>query len=79
MSEAKQKYWTGDPPARCDLADAVIGKHDIRDTFIDGKTTNGPWANMCLKCARMYGVGVGMGRGQQYERQHDGRWLKVAG
>lgn len=31
----------------------------------DGKTRMGPWANMCERHFRMYGVGLGMGRGQK--------------
>ena len=31
---------------------------------IDGKTDLGPWANMCLSCHLMHGVGIGVGRGQ---------------
>ena len=69
----------GSAPVVCDLADIKPGKHDIRENFIDGRTTMGPWANMCLLCARVYGVGIGKGKGQHYQRQEDGRWLKVAG
>jgi len=30
----------------------------------DGKTHQGPWANMCPTCFKKYGVGLGLGRGQ---------------
>jgi hypothetical protein len=30
----------------------------------DGKTVEGPWANMCAYCFQMHGRGVGMGIGQ---------------
>ena len=33
----------------------------------DGKTIYGPWANMCDKCFKKYGVGLGTGRGQKLE------------
>jgi hypothetical protein len=32
---------------------------------VDGKTTFGPWANMCDECFSVYGVGLGTGRGQR--------------
>jgi hypothetical protein len=30
----------------------------------DGKTRMGPWAGMCAKHFKEYGVGLGLGRGQ---------------
>ena len=71
----KAKYWIGDAPAVCDLR----REHKITDTFIDGNTVYGSWANMCPACHRQYGRGLGTGAGQSYTKQTDGRWLKVAG
>lgn len=31
----------------------------------DGKTTSGPWGNMCLPCFGVHGIGLGLGRGQE--------------
>ena len=31
----------------------------------DGRTTLGPWAYMCQSCFRIYGVGLGLGKGQR--------------
>lgn len=31
----------------------------------DGKTTMGPWAYMCEKHFKKYGVGLGLGKGQE--------------
>lgn len=75
---AKARYWIGDAPTKCDMSDA-LSDHDNMDTFIDGRIHGGSWANMCLKCHAAVGVGLGMGRGQKYTKQEDGRWLKVAG
>jgi len=36
-----------------------------RPAKYDGKTTRGPWANMCQKCFENYGVGLGLGKGQK--------------
>ena len=30
----------------------------------DGKTLKGPWGYMCEKCFKLYGVGLGVGKGQ---------------
>ena len=32
---------------------------------VDGKTTMGPWANMCETHFTQYGVGLGTGKGQR--------------
>jgi hypothetical protein len=41
----------------CDICGAVAE--------YDGKTTMGPWANMCLNHFKQLGVGLGTGRGQK--------------
>ena len=77
MSASQQKqprYWSGDVPAQCQLS-----QRSITDTFIDGATSYGPWAIMHPQAHDMYGRGLGMGKGQQYEKQPDGRWMKTAG
>lgn len=68
------KYWQGSVPTKCD----INGEPFLKE-FVDGKTTMGPWANMCPQCFRDYGVGLGTGRGQKYEKQDDGRWMKTEG
>jgi hypothetical protein len=69
----REVYWTG-PIGPNDDFDAPIG-----DTFIDGKTTIGPWGIMTPANHERLGVGLGTGRGQKYVKQTDGRWLKVEG
>ena len=32
----------------------------------DGKTVMGPWANMCQAHLAIYGIGLGLGKGQEY-------------
>jgi len=51
----------------------------ILNEFVDGRTRHGPWAIMSAATHRMQGVGLGMGRGQRYRKQTDGKWLKVEG
>jgi hypothetical protein len=75
MKEPKQheaKYWMGDKPKDCDICHKALG-----DSFVDGATTMGPWGIMCKNCFPVFGVGLGIGRGQRYEKQSDDRWLKV--
>jgi hypothetical protein len=66
-------YWVG-TVGRCDICNGAI-----KAEFIDGATTRGPWASMDPKCHRLFGRGFGPGRGQRYQRQADGRWLRVEG
>lgn len=42
---------------KCDFCDS--------SAKYDGKTAGGPWANMCEKHFKAYGVGLGTGRGQK--------------
>ena len=37
------------------------------------------WGNYCEMAFWQRGGTLGTGRGQKYEKQSDGRWLKVAG
>jgi hypothetical protein len=46
--------------------------------MIDGKTREGPWANMTPESWRKHGVGqFCTGYGQRYQKQPDGKWLEV--
>jgi hypothetical protein len=50
-------------PKPCDFCTA---EGDIAtDAIVDGKTTFGPWANMCDRHFEAHGVGLGLGRGQR--------------
>jgi hypothetical protein len=67
-------YWRGTP-----IGDRDDFQQPIDDTVIDGKTIMGPWGMMAPASHRRYGVGLGLGRGQKYVKQPDGKWLKVEG
>ena len=67
-------YWLGEAPAKCN-----IGGEPIVDKFVDGNTKFGPWGFMCVNCHARHGYGLGTGKGQLYQKQEDGRWLKVGG
>ena len=69
-----EKTWMSKDPERCDICMGVIGPE-----FVDGRTTYGGWwACMCLACHRNVGVGLGIGRGQRYQRRND-VFVKVEG
>ena len=68
------KYWLGT------LGDTDDFGAPYGDVMYDGKTKMGPWANMSKASWARYGVGkVGQGYAQKYQKQADGRWLKVGG
>ena len=60
--QPEKKYWTGDSPTHCDLCGKQLRAH-----WIDGKTTYGPWGNMCPACHSVRGCGLGLGKGQLYD------------
>lgn len=69
-----KKFWLGAAPAKCD----VCGKA-ITSVFIDGKWMGRAWANQCPTCFDQARGQLGLGSGQRYEKQDDGRWLKTGG
>jgi hypothetical protein len=75
MLELKEVFWVGIPPSNCDITGEGLSRE-----FIDGKTKNGPWAIMSPTTWSKYGCGrLGVGFGQRYVRQLDGRFKKVEG
>lgn len=51
---------------RCDLCVHIYGLGDLANpASYDGKTKQGPWANMCSVCFNRFGVGLGIGLGQR--------------
>lgn len=69
--EKTKRYWHGDIKSTDDLG------LPIDNVFIDGATTMGPWAIMSPVSHKRYGRGLGVGVGQRYEKQPDGKWLKT--
>jgi hypothetical protein len=69
-----KQYWHGDLGITDDFG-MIYGT-----IMIDGKTRQGPWANMTEKSWKKHGIGrLGTGYGQKYQKQSDGRWLKIEG
>ena len=71
---APKTVYYANPPSRCDLCQVVIDS-----IFFDCKTRMGPWGNICRGCFQSNGIGLGIGKGQRYEKQADGKFLKTAG
>ena len=65
--------WLGSKPTTCDIC-----HKPFTDTMLDARTTSGRWGLLCPDCHKDYGVGIGIGRGQEY-RLRSGEWIKVAG
>lgn len=67
------KKWEGTVPSTCQLCGAELKQH-----FIDGATKLGPWAMMCTACHKNAGDGLGVGKGQKYEKRGQ-LWIKIGG
>lgn len=67
-------YWCGQP------AEDDFGV-PVKDVLYDARTRHGPWALMTEESWRDHRAApnLGTGCGQKYEKQPDGRFLKVAG
>lgn len=64
------RRWAGQIPTKCEIC------HDkLRHVFVDGKTSQGCWAIMCLKCHTHSGTGLG----QKYLNRGKDMWFKVQG
>jgi hypothetical protein len=61
----REVYWMGSIGEKDDFG------QPIKDEFVDGKTKGGPWAIMNRASHRLSGVGLGLGRGQRYQKQAD--------
>lgn len=53
---------THSAPVTCEVCSAECS------AYVDGRTNSGMWANMCDACHKKYGSGLGIGRGQRYEK-----------
>lgn len=60
----------------CDHCNASFEK---LDTMYDAATVFGPWGNLCEGCFASIGKGLGIGNGQKYAKQADGKWLCIEG
>lgn len=80
MSDVKI-YWSGDVGYKSSTGLRDDFGYLITNSFVDGKTIHGPWGIMASgQSFAINGCGrLGTGYGQRYEKQKDGRWMKVEG
>ncbi len=73
-NKSKRRVIYINPPTECDICHGQFKN----DCFYDARTVQGCWANMCMECFHNYGVGLGTGFGQEYQK--DGvEWIKTRG
>jgi hypothetical protein len=74
---SKPVYWISPVGEKDDFGDVIT------DEIIDGKTVfNGQWGLMTPDSWKRVGATggrFGLGLGQRYKKQSDGKWLKVEG
>jgi len=68
-----EQYWLSPVSDKDDFGDT------IEDVIIDDKTKHGPWALMTPASFDENGIKLGLGWGQKYQKQEDGKWLKIDG
>jgi len=73
-NNCKRKIRYINPPKKCDVCNGPF----MNDCFYDARTVQGSWANMCINCFHEYGVGLGTGRGQEYQKEGID-WYKTRG
>lgn len=76
MSNGRAKYWMSRPPEQCDTCE-----NNIEEKFYDAMIVTGSWGCLCPTCFHLGpGLGIlGIGHGQEYTKQKDGRWMKTGG
>lgn len=72
-NDMANKYWLG--PV---TTDQVTGD-EFNGAVYDARVSNGQWGLICQQTFDAMGCKLGLGRGQKYEQQADGRWLLVEG
>lgn len=58
-----KKKWLGRWPATCDSCGIELTKAKV---FYDARTYTGSWGLLCPKHFFLLGVGLGLGKGQEY-------------
>jgi hypothetical protein len=75
--EPEKKYWLSPVEPNCEFCGTAIKKkfYDARIRTAGGTICG----TACPSCFTLEGIGLGLGRGQEYTLQADGRWLKTGG
>lgn len=62
------------PPGACNLC----GKN-FNGVMFDARMQTGSWGNFCQRCFDELCIGLGTGRGQKYEMDEQGIFIKIEG
>ncbi len=73
----KPVYWISPLGQHCELTGVPF--NGVMYDAPTGRNGTGPWGNICEQAFTSLGGKLGTGRGQKYELQADGRWLKTGG
>jgi len=69
-------HWVG-PVGNCDLCCKPLSSQlDFYDAIVPAA---GAWGKLCHYCFGECGAKLGTGKGQKFQRQNDGTFLKVEG
>ncbi len=71
---ANKVYWIGSKVEECQL-----DRTPLTDVMYDANCGRRGWGNIGPAAFERLGCSLGIGLGQKYERQEDGRWLLVEG
>lgn len=77
-TDGEPLYWYGDVE-HCDLCRSPFSKESGTVMYDFKVTAAGMWGNGCENCFQREGGRVGLGFGQKYVRQSDGRFLCTEG
>ena len=83
--ETEKKFWLGPAPEKCEFCGVSITSkfYDARiKTFRlspSGKSAEIICGFACPSCHTFEGIGLGPGKGQEYKKQKDQRWMKTGG
>jgi len=66
-------------PMMCNRCTTLWENTSHPKVMYDARTRRGPWGWLCQSCFNLEGIGLGIGLGQKYELQSDGRWLLTEG
>jgi hypothetical protein len=75
MSQTLQRplYWIGV------LRGCNVCGGEFDGTMYDAKTHTGQWGNLCGGCFESHAGSLGLGLGQKYVQQSDGKYMCVEG
>jgi len=73
MEKPNKSY--SNAPSICDICES-----DFAGIMYDALTVHGRWGNLCRRCFRTHGIGLGTGKGQRYtQSRYTDEWVKTDG